>query len=221
MTEKLVITIISISLLIFVTKKVVNILRYDKGYIKKIIIIISSITLFIFVNVNIFNLFRYDKRYLTNESMMPTFMKREVFLVDQISYYKTSPKRGEIILFKDLQDHSTHPRCICRRIIGLPGDIVEVKDKIGVFINNKKLNETYSNVARNNICSKKMICGPIKIPSNHYYVLGDKRDLLTDSRQFGVISKEQIKGKVTFKKILPFKSIPIYLLEPINSPQYK
>ena len=98
------------------------------------------------------------------------------------------PKRGDVVVF---QSPSYTDRDFIKRIIGVPGDKVQIRDGV-VYINDEPLDETYTEGATN--CP----CGPWYIEEGQYFVLGDHRSNSSDSRQFGSIAEEKIIGKTWF-----------------------
>jgi signal peptidase I len=99
-----------------------------------------------------------------------------------------SPERGDVIVF---QSPRYADRDFIKRIVGVPGDKVEIRDSV-VYINDEPLEETYTQGATN--CP----CGPWYIEEGQYFVLGDHRSNSSDSRQFGSIPEGSIIGKTWF-----------------------
>lgn len=140
-------------------------------------------------------------------SMKPTLLVGDHILVNKILYGLRipfsddrvltirEPERGEIIVFKWPKDPS---RDFIKRIIGLPGDVVEVRDKV-VYINGKPLEEPYvqhtDDHTRGARYGPRDNFGPVKVPPGKYFVMGDNRDQSEDSRFWGFVDFELIKGK--------------------------
>ena len=113
-------------------------------------------------------------------------------------------RRGDILVFKYPQDPE---RDFIKRVIGLPGETLEVRNK-KVFINGKPLNEPYVRflfppVERapgdvNFDLSEKSDYGPVTVPERHYFMMGDNRDNSEDSRYWGFMPVDYIKGKALF-----------------------
>jgi signal peptidase I len=106
-----------------------------------------------------------------------------------------NPKRDDIVVFKFPEDPS---KDFIKRVVGVADDVVEIKDK-QVFINGKKANHPYGvhtdprtiaagTQPRDNF-------GPITVPANSLFVLGDNRDQSYDSRFWGFVDLEAVKGK--------------------------
>lgn len=103
-----------------------------------------------------------------------------------------SPKYKDIIVFKYPGDPSID---YIKRVIGVPGDTVEVRDK-KVFVNGKELNEPYVQYTdAGHISPMRDNMAPRKIPKGEYFVMGDNRDGSNDSRFWGNVPEENILGK--------------------------
>ncbi len=103
-------------------------------------------------------------------------------------------KRKDIVIFRFF-DEPTSFRYYVKRVIGLPGEIVEIRSK-QVFIDGKPLDEPYA-VFKNPSRSDRRprdVLGPVEIPVNHFFVMGDNRDRSYDSRYWGPLPREQIIG---------------------------
>jgi len=113
-------------------------------------------------------------------------------------------RRGDILVFKYPQDPE---RDFIKRVIGLPGETLEVRDK-KVFINGKPLNESYVHFlfppeerAPGDVSfdfTEKSDYGPVTVPDRHYFMMGDNRDNSEDSRYWGFMPADYIKGKALF-----------------------
>jgi signal peptidase I len=99
------------------------------------------------------------------------------------------PDRGDVVVFESL---SRSDRDFIKRIIGLPGDEVEIHDGL-VYINDEPLDEPY--IRGTTTCSGK--CSWV-VPEDHYFVLGDNRNNSSDSRTIGPIPEKNIIGKTWF-----------------------
>jgi len=131
-------------------------------------------------------------------SMEPNFHDKEYLLTDKLSYKFREPKRGEVIIF--------HPpnRSVyyIKRIIGLPGEKI-VLDNGRVYIYNKKnpngtvLAEPYLKPSEHTDGNLSQI-----LKDDEYFVLGDNRENSQDSREFGILPKKNIAGRV-FLTIFP------------------
>jgi signal peptidase I len=109
-------------------------------------------------------------------------------------------ERGDILVFKFPEDPG---RDFIKRVIGLPGETLEVRGK-QVYINGEKLDEPYlegqrtsqpGRAARGIVVDRRDAYGPISVPPEHYFMMGDNRDNSQDSRFWGPLSHAYVKGK--------------------------
>ena len=118
-------------------------------------------------------------------SMEPSFYEGQRLLVNKAAYFFGEPARGDVIIFKAPGNRQGD---FIKRIIGLPGDTVEVRDG-AVYVNGSRLYEPYiKDIPR-------YILGPQKIPADNYFVLGDNRNNSDDSHQGYLVPRENIIGK--------------------------
>ena len=112
----------------------------------------------------------------SDQSMNPVIRNGDVVLVNRIVYDASTPKRGDIIVFKQKGNENLHS--YIKMIIGLPGESVEIRDG-EIYINNRKLNEKYETtaIADTGIASEKIVLG-----GDEYFVIGDNRESSEDSR---------------------------------------
>ena len=115
-------------------------------------------------------------------------------LFDDIVLFSKVPKRGDIIVFKFPKDET---RDFIKRVIGLPGDLLEVKSQ-KVYINNKPYEDTHARHTDSPSDSPLVPrddFGPILVPDNHVFVMGDNRENSQDSRYWGYLNVKKIRGK--------------------------
>lgn len=141
-----------------------------------------SLAIFLFVYVLLVQPHR-----VKGESMVPSFEDGELLLTEKVSYRFGEPQRGDIIVFEAPIGRRVD---FIKRIIGTPGDEIEVKGG-SVYINGVKLTENYINVPTQGEES-------VKLGSDEYFVLGDNRGASSDSRVFGSIKRKAIRGRVWF-----------------------
>ena len=123
-------------------------------------------------------------------SMAPTLKGNEIMLLNRLAKIE----RYDIVVVKlDEQDDN-----MIKRIIGLPGETVEIKNN-KVYINDKELDDKFANGVTYNI-------DKVTLKDNEYFILGDNRIVSLDSRVFGTIKEDEIKGTASFV-IYPFKKI--------------
>jgi len=137
-----------------------------------------------------------------NVSMLPTFREGDLIIVNKLSYaLGNRPHLGDEIVFyapgndpKPAFDpfFSQHPSCFIKRVIGVPGDTVEIRDK-AVFVNGNKLVEPYINESPNYYMPAQYI------PQGQYFVLGDNRNHSNDSHTGWLVPTNDIIGNVWFR----------------------
>jgi signal peptidase I len=155
-------------------------------------------------------LFIMQPHQVNGQSMEPNFHNAEYLMTDKISYKIGLPKRGDIVVFEAPPAAECPEGTGCdfiKRVIGLPGDTVEVKDG-HLYVNNQLLKEPYlddSVVTDSGPYTQK---GPITVPEGSYFVCGDNRPHSSDSRYWGPVELKLIVGKV-FLRYFPINRIGI------------
>lgn len=131
-------------------------------------------------------------------SMEPTLVNGDVVLLTKT----TSFDRGELCGF------SWNNKLLIKRVIGIPGDWIEIDTDGTVYLNGEKLDEPYAEQLSVGECNLEF---PFQVPQEQYFVLGDMRESSIDSRNtlIGCVAKDQIVGKVFFR-IWPFKTIRFF-----------
>jgi signal peptidase I len=137
--------------------------------------------------------------WIPSGSMETTLDIGDRIVVNKVIYNFRSPKRFEIIVFRAVPAMGEEKKDLIKRIIGLPGETLEIKDGLP-SINGKPveypagmietMNQDYANV------------GPIDIPADSYFVMGDNRPASADSRYWGFLPKKNLIGKA-FLRIWP------------------
>lgn len=140
-------------------------------------------------------------------SMLPTLQIGDHLLVNKFIYGIRlpfagtllvpikEPKRGDIIVFRFPRDRSTD---YIKRVVGLPGDKLEIRDKT-LLINDRKVDDPHAHFTSAEVLpegiSPKDNLGPIVVPPDKYFVMGDNRDNSSDSRFWGFVDDADILGK--------------------------
>jgi signal peptidase I len=131
------------------------------------------------------NLFLAQPRTVHGQSMEPNLHENQRLIVDLVTYHFRTPQRGEIIIL-NVPDRHSDP--LIKRVIGLPGDTIEIRGG-AVYVNSKKLAEPYLNQITAGTMPSQVI------PEGHVFVLGDNRGSSNDSRYFGVVPFTNILGR--------------------------
>ncbi|MFN8615184.1 MAG: signal peptidase I [Vampirovibrionales bacterium] len=163
-----------------------------------------------------------ELRLIPSESMVPTLQIGDRLVIEKVSRWTRAPQRGDILVFYPPEpDAVLHhdvlstflrlsglsslfhnkaedpiDKAFIKRLIGLPGDRVQIVNHLGVTINGGFLTEPYT-AAKANDCG--MLCYPLTVPEDHYLLMGDNRNMSKDGRYFGFLPKERIVGRAVFR----------------------
>jgi signal peptidase I len=99
-------------------------------------------------------------------------------------------ERGDIIVFNYPYEPNTQ---FVKRVIGLPGDVIQIRNKT-VYINGKEIIEPYAHFIDYSSSHIRPGFGPSKVPENNYFAMGDNRDNSNDSRFWGTVPRNYIRG---------------------------
>lgn len=155
-----------------------------------------------------------EARYIPSGSMLPTLEINDRLIVDKLSYHFQKLERGDIVVFSPtdtLKDQGFKDAFI-KRVIGLPGETVEVKGG-RVYINGQPLREEY-------IADQPQYqWGPMTVPTDSYLVLGDNRNNSYDSHYWGFVPHDRIIGRAVVRfwppnRVGELSKDPNYSLEP-------
>lgn len=199
----------------------------DNNFIWELTKTVITVGLLVFF----FRFFIIQPYYIIGSSMEPDFHNGEYLFIDEASYHLRSPQRGDVVVFK-------HPDETCiayvenspilrnflqgpcknyiKRIIGLPGETIKIKDGKVFVINSKnpkgiELKETYIGSGVKTLGNQTVSVG-----NDEYFVLGDNRkpNASSDSREWGLLNKKYIVGKA-WLKLLPVSEAGF-----VKKPQY-
>ena len=167
---------------------------------------ILSFLLYVVVVVGItFLIIHYvgQRTYVSGSSMENTLSDGDNLIVDKITYRFSDPKRYDIIVFPYQYEENTY---FIKRIIGLPGETVQIVDGI-IYIDGEALQESYGREVMKN---SGLAADPVTLVEDEYFVLGDNRNDSTDSRDpsVGKIPRDRIIGRA-WVRIWPLSKIGI------------
>ncbi|MBU3934812.1 signal peptidase I [Patescibacteria group bacterium] len=148
--------------------------------------------------------FLFQPFIVRGDSMIPNFSSGDYLIIDEISYRLSSPQRGDVIVFKYPKNPSHR---FIKRIIGLPGETVEIQDgRITIYNKENQAQvldeEIYLPGAENNTYGSLHVV----LGESEYFVLGDNRSYSSDSRSWGPLPAENIIGKV-FIRVFPLSAL--------------
>ena len=164
--------------------------------IRKVFVFFFDILESIVVSLAIFvviYLFLFQPHQVKGASMEPNFHDKDYLIVDKLGYRLDKPKRGDVIVFEYPYDTSEH---FIKRIVGLPGETVEVKENTVKIFNSRypdgllldeKIYLPLANETRGTIRTE--------LKSDEYFVMGDNRMHSSDSRAWGILNKKFISGR--------------------------
>jgi signal peptidase I len=160
---------------------------------------VAIITLLLFLGVRLL----VQNYYVDGPSMTPTLLNGQYILADKARYYFTSPARGDIVVFQAPQaaliacppeKNTGQPNNdFVKRIIGVPGDTVQIDDTGVVIVDGVPIKESYVRYPALASAPEKVTLG-----QNEYFVLGDNRSDSCDSRTWGPVQRSAIIGRAAF-----------------------
>ncbi len=123
-------------------------------------------------------------------SMSPTLIDGQRYLLYRWTYLVRPPRKGEIVVIKDPEDHGLS----VKRIVGLPDELVEMRTD-GLYVNGAKIPEPYL-VSKYTLAPHNQPTKPLRLPKDGYFVLGDNRYRSADSRIYGAVPRGNILGLI-------------------------
>jgi signal peptidase I len=156
--------------------------------------------------------------HIPSGSMIPTFLEGDRILVNKFSFGVRNPftnkvlinvgapKRGDVVVFKYPNDPNTD---FVKRVIGLPGEKVEIVAS-KIYVNGQPLNDPHAFFRQTDLSNLYRNFGPIVVPPDNYFMLGDNRDQSNDSRSWGFVDSSLLRGKAwrIYWSWNPDKSLP-------------
>lgn len=147
--------------------------------------------------------FVVQRDVVDGESMMNTLQDEDNILVDKLTYQFSDPQRFDVVLFP--YGEGDEELCFIKRVIGLPGETVQISRSGDIFIDGEFLEEYYGfeDIQQD---KRYLAADGYTLQEDEYFVMGDNRNNSYDSRQIGGIKREDIIGRAVFR-IYPFKSL--------------
>jgi len=147
-----------------------------------------------------------EARYIPSESMLPTLEINDRLIIEKMSYRFRQPTRGDVVVFRPTDtikaENPTFNDALIKRIVGLPGEIIEVKEG-QVFVDGEPIVETYIEE------EPAYMWGPQEIPEESYLVLGDNRNNSYDSHFWGFVPKDNLIGRAAVRVWPPNRLGPL------------
>jgi signal peptidase I len=135
-------------------------------------------------------IYLYRPVRIEGTSMAPLLSDQERIFINEFVYHFGPIDRGDVVVFWYPLDRT---KSFIKRVVGLPGDLLEIRQG-SLFINGRRLQEPY--VPARFLDGSSY--GPVVVPSEEFFVLGDHRDSSNDSRVFGPVPRQCIYGKAVF-----------------------
>lgn len=131
-----------------------------------------------------------QKTLVDGSSMSPTLEDGDMLIVDKLSYRFRDPERFDVIVFRYLYKEDSY---YIKRIIGLPGETVQIIEG-EIYIDGELLEESFGNAS---MANPGRASQPVTLEPGEYFVLGDNRNISSDSRDPSVanVAREQIVGR--------------------------
>lgn len=137
--------------------------------------------------------------WIPSSSMEPTLDINDRLIVNKVAFHFRQPKREEIVVFRQVASPDGAKRDLIKRVIGLPGEELQVKDGV-VHINGEALEEVHP------MHRDFSDFGPVTVPPDAYFVMGDNRPASADSRYWGFLPEDNLIGPA-FMRIWPLSKL--------------
>jgi signal peptidase I len=136
---------------------------------------------------------------IPTESMVPTLEVGDRVLANKFVYRFTEPERWDIVVFDSVDEDDD--QTLIKRVVGVAGDEIQVQGGV-LYVNDEAQEEAYLNDAD----QSRSFYGPTVVPEGHIFVMGDNRGNSADSRVFGPLPLENLKGEA-FMRFWPVSKI--------------
>jgi len=168
---------------------------------KKLVSLLLYLVVIVLLAMFIVN-FIGQRTIVSGSSMETTLSNGDNLIIDKVSYRFKDPERFDVVVFPDPEKPSVF---FIKRIIGLPGETIQIGDDGTIYINGNVLEESYG---REIIQDPGQAKEPITLGKDEYFVMGDNRNNSLDSRftQVGAIKRDEIIGRAICR-FYPFNKI--------------
>lgn len=179
--------------------RVVNLnIEIDEGRSRLRLIVNWIVDVAVVISIAWFTVFSLGTQVpVAGQSMTPVLESEEIVLMNRLLYHIRMPERFDIVVF-EREDNKFN----IKRVVGLPGETLQVKDGF-LYINDEKID---AKDGLNQVALAGLLEHPVHLAEDEYFLLGDNRDNSEDSRfaNVGNVKRSQIKGKIWFR-ISPLK----------------
>jgi signal peptidase I len=163
---------------------------------RNVFIIIFVVSVTIAVLIRLFCVAPYK---VTDQEMESAVVKGDFILINKFAYLVRPPRQGDVIVFEYPEDPD---KVFIKRVVGTPGDEVEIKDK-KVYVNGRSYEDPHEVHLEEDLIPREHNprdnFGPVKVPADSCFVMGDNRDRSWDSRFWGSVKNSKIKGLAFIK----------------------
>ena len=146
--------------------------------------------------------------FVRGASMFPSLNSGDYLIINEIGYRFNEPKRGEVVVFRPPQNSG---QFYIKRVIGLPGEVVKIENG-EVWLGKSEV--SLEKIAEKYVDGRTLGQEIVQLKAGEYFVLGDNRNASSDSRNWGVLPRENIIGKAWIR------AWPLDKFEIISNPIY-